>query len=84
MIDLPKIVHYKSVRKAVPGFLNEPPPPVVEYKYTKTISSKIFNQKSVVKELDLDNGTKDIKFIAVPQTFVMDQLDMWSLGTSGL
>ena len=52
MIDLPKIVHYKSVRKAVPGFLNEPPPPV---------SSKIFNQKSVVKELDLDNGTKDKK-----------------------
>ena len=24
MIDLPKIVHYKSVRKAVPSFLNEP------------------------------------------------------------
>ena len=23
MIDLPKIVHYKNVRKAVPGFLNE-------------------------------------------------------------
>ena len=61
MIDLPKIVHYKSVRKAVPGFLNEPPPAVVGYKYTKTISSMIFNQKSVVKELDVDNGTKDIK-----------------------
>ena len=62
MIDLPKIVHYKSVRKAVPGFLNERgPPPVVGYKYTNTISSKNFNQKSVVKELDLDNGTKDIK-----------------------
>ena len=25
MIDLPKIVHYKSVRKVVPSFLNEPP-----------------------------------------------------------
>ena len=48
-IDLPKIVHYKSVRKAVPGFLNEPPPPV-GYKYMKTISSKIFNQKSVVRD----------------------------------
>ena len=42
MIDLPKIVHYKSVRKSVPGFLNEPHPLVVGYKYTKTISSKIF------------------------------------------
>ena len=84
MIDLPKIVHYKSVRKAVPSFLNEPPPPVVGYKYTKTISSKNFNQKSLGKELDLDNGTKDINVVIVPQTFVMDQLDMWSLGTSGL
>ena len=63
MIDLPKIVHYKSARKAVPGFLNEPPPPVVGYKYTKTLLSKIFNQKSVVKALNLDNGTKDIKCI---------------------
>ena len=61
MIDLPKIVHYKSVTKAVPSFLNEVPPPVVGYKYTRTISSKIFNQKSVVKELDLDNGTKDME-----------------------
>ena len=31
MIDLPKIVHYKSVTKAVPSFLNEVPPPVVGY-----------------------------------------------------
>ena len=29
MIDLPKIVHYKSVRKAVPGFFNE-----IQYLYT--------------------------------------------------
>ena len=36
-------------------------PPVVGYKYTRTISSKIFNQKSVVKELDLDNGSKDME-----------------------
>ena len=49
MIDLPNVVHYKSVRKAVPRFLNELPPPVVRYKFTRTISSKIFNQKSVVK-----------------------------------
>ena len=59
IIDLPKIVHYKSVRKAEPSFLNEPPPLVVGYKYTRTISSKIFNQKSVVKQFDLDNDTKD-------------------------
>ena len=40
-IDLPTIVHYKSVTKAVPGYLNEFPPPVVGYKYTRTISSNI-------------------------------------------
>ena len=57
MIDLKKIVHYKSVRKAVPSFLNEVPPPVVGYKYTRTTSSKIFNQKSVVKELRLVHNT---------------------------
>ena len=45
----------------MPRFLNEPPPPVVGYKYTRTISSKIFNKKSIVKQLDLDNGTKDIE-----------------------
>ena len=36
-------------------------PPVVGYKYKRTISSKIFNHKSVVKQLDLDNGTKDME-----------------------
>ena len=45
----------------MPSFLNEPPPPVVAYKYTRTISSNIFNRKSVVKELNLDNGTKDME-----------------------
>ena len=34
---------------------------VVGYKYTRTISSKIFNKTSVVKQLDLDNGTKDME-----------------------
>ena len=49
------------LEKAVPSFVNKPPPPVVVYKYTRTISSKVFNQKSVVKELDLNNGTKDME-----------------------
>ena len=61
MIDRQKIVHYKSDRKAMARFLNEPPPLVVGYKYARTISSKIFYQKSVVKQLYLDNGTKDME-----------------------
>ena len=33
---------------------------MVSYSYTKTISSRIFNQKRVVEELDFDVGTEDM------------------------
>ena len=35
-------------------------PPIVSYKYTKTIAGRIFNQKKVVQELDIDRGIKDM------------------------
>ena len=57
---------------------------IVGYKYTRTISSKIFNQKSVVKQLDLDNGTKDMECSCSSSEFCYDLLDMWSLEISGL
>ena len=37
MLNLPKILHSKAVRDAVPPFLNKEPP-MVSYTYTKTIS----------------------------------------------
>ena len=48
------------VREAVPSFLNNKKPPMVSYTYTKTISSRIFNQKKVVAELDFDKGTENM------------------------
>ena len=43
--------------------------------------SKICNQKSVVKKLDLDNGTKDMECSC---SLCYGLLDMWSLEISGL
>ena len=33
---------------------------MVSYSYTCTISGTIFNQRSVVEELDLDKGTENV------------------------
>ena len=33
---------------------------MVSYSYTRTISGTIFNQRSVVEELDLDEGTENV------------------------
>ena len=60
MLDLPRILNSKIVRDAVPPFLSHRKPPIVSYYYTNTISSKIFNQKRAVEELDFDMGTEDL------------------------
>ena len=41
---------------AVPNYLRGPPP-IVSYTYTRTIASKIFNNRKVVNELNMDCGT---------------------------
>ena len=60
MINLPRILNSRYVRDAVPKVINNRTPPIVSYKYTKTIAGRIFNQKKVVQELDIDRGTKDM------------------------
>ena len=35
-------------------------PPIVSFKYTKTIGGKIFNQKKVVEDLNVDIGTSNM------------------------
>ena len=60
MLQLPKILHSKSVRDTVPQFLSNRKPPRVSYSYTKTILSQVFSQKKVVEELDFDGGTADM------------------------
>ena len=56
MIGLPQILNSKYVRGAILQFLKNREPPMVSYSYTRTISGAIFNQRSVVEELDVDGG----------------------------
>ena len=56
MINVPRILNSRYVRDAVPQFINNRVPPTINYKYTKVIGGRIFNQKKVVKELDIDKG----------------------------
>ena len=37
------------------------PPPIVSYTYTNTIAGKIFNNRMVIEELDMDRGTADME-----------------------
>ena len=61
MLELPKILHIKSVMNTIPQFLSNRKPPRVSYSYTKTIASRVFNQKKVVEKLDFDSGTEDMQ-----------------------
>ena len=65
MIDLPKMLNTKVVKDSIPAFWRHRKPPLVSYSYTKTISSRIFNQKSVVEELDFDVGTEDVFYVCI-------------------
>lgn len=56
MIDLPRILNSKRVMEAVPSYLRDPPP-IVSYRYTRTIAGKVFNYRKVVDQLDLNQGT---------------------------
>ena len=46
------------MKNAIPPFLKNGEPPMVSYSYTKNISGRIFNHRSVVENLDLTKGTR--------------------------
>ena len=56
MINFSRILNNKTVMAAVPNYLRGPPP-IVSYTYTRTIAGKIFNNRKVVNELNMDCGT---------------------------
>ena len=56
MINLWRILNSKKVMMAVPKYLRGPPP-IVSYTYTRTIAGKIFNNRKVVNELNMNCGT---------------------------
>ena len=63
MVNLPRILNSKYVRDAVPGFVQNATPPIVSFKYTKTIAGRVFNQKKVVEDLDVNVGTSNIIYV---------------------
>ena len=63
MIGLHQILRSRYVKCAVPQFLRNREPPMVSYSYTRTIHGKIFNQKSVVEELDVNSASLRKKHI---------------------
>ena len=56
MINLSRVLNSKKVMAAVPNYLRDPRP-IVSYTYTRTIASKLFNNRKVVNELNMDCGT---------------------------
>lgn len=60
MVNLPRILNSRYVRDAVPAFMQNVTPPTVSFKYTKTIAGRIFNQKKVVEDLDVNVGSSNI------------------------
>ena len=55
MVHLPRIWN-RYMTDAVPDFVQIVKPPTVSFKYTKTIAGRIFNQKKVVEDLDINVG----------------------------
>ena len=76
MLELPKILHSKSVMNTIPQFLSNRKPPRVSYSYTKTIASRVFNQKKVVEDLDFDIVLRICNVIVLHVNTVMNQQDM--------
>ena len=79
MVNLPRILNNRYVRDAVPNIIQNAAPPIVSL---KPIAGKIFNQKKVVEDLDVDIGTRDICVVNVVQvSIVMALLGMSLLKT---
>ena len=72
MVNLPRILNSKYVRDAVPNFLQSITPPTVSFRYTKTIAGKIFNQKKVVKGLDVNVGSNNVSCECVTSKYCYD------------
>ena len=45
MVNLPRILNNRYVRDAVPNIIQNAAPPIVNFKYTKTIAGKISTKR---------------------------------------
>jgi hypothetical protein len=57
MINLSSMVHSKKVRSTLPDFIEDKEPPIISYKYTKTIGKTIFNFRKVAQEHEVDEAS---------------------------
>ena len=60
---------------AVPKYLRGPPP-IVSYTYTRTIAGKIFNNRKVVNELNINCGTAGMVCSCNSSGINMSHVDM--------
>ena len=60
MIGLSQSLNSRHVKDAVQPLLKNKEPPIVSYLYSKTISGRIFDHRTVVEELDVDSSTEGV------------------------
>ena len=58
-INLPSIFQDKSVTSSIPDYFQNSEPPIISYKYNKSIRNIIFNFNKLVSDLDIDAKTPD-------------------------
>ena len=56
-IDLPSIFQDKSVTSSIPDYFQNSEPPIICYKYNKSIRHTIFNFNNLVSDLDIHANT---------------------------
>ena len=58
-IDLPSIFRDNTNESSIPDYFENKEPPIICYKYNKSIKSSIFNFHKLVANLDIDSKTPD-------------------------
>ena len=58
-IDLPRIFRDNSVESSFPDYFENKEPPIICYKYKKTIRSTIFDFNKLITNLDIDTKAPD-------------------------
>ena len=54
-VNLTNILHNKLVKSKVPIYFQEQDPPLISYKYTKTISRSVFNYNQTLHNVNIDD-----------------------------
>ena len=54
-INLSNIFHQKSIQEKIPPYFKQQSAPIISYSYTSTVSSKIFNHRKTLQQLNIDD-----------------------------